>query len=103
MPCLVVVCPDESRVLLRVGLAVEQDDRDSPVISLVDDGRDGMYLVGGDDKQVDPILDELADLLRLQPVVVIGRGELQSNVVVLVGTHDQLAVELVTPDVFRTL
>ena len=100
---LEIVGSNKSCVLARVGLAVEQDDGNAPVVGFVDGGSDGVYLVWGDNEQVYTVFDKLIDLFRLQSVIVIGRGKPQAHVVVLVGAHHEFVVQFVAPNVFAAL
>ena len=100
---LLVVGTDVGGELLRVGLAVEDDDGYALVVGAVDGRRQARGLVGSHDEQVDARLHEAVYLSYLPLVAVIGRGEAQLYAVVEIGAHAQFVVELVAPDVLRAL
>ena len=103
VPDFVVVGSHVGSVFVAVGLPVEEDDGDAPVVGLIDDGGEGGGLVGSHDEQVHLFFDEMAHLFYLPLVVVFSREELQVHVVVGIAADGQLAVLLVAPDVLAAL
>ena len=97
-----VVRPDEGRVC-TVCAAVEKDNGNAFLHGFVDNGRDGVYLIGRNDQQVYAFFDELFYLSDLQRVVVIGRSKLQRHLIFGESGRLELLVQLVAPYIFRAL
>ena len=66
-----VVGPDEAGVLVTLDLAVEHDHGDTSSVGLRDRLGQRRGLLGADNQQVDPLLDELLDLRTLGQRVVL--------------------------------
>ena len=97
-----VVRPDEGRVC-TVCAAVEKDNGNAFLHGFVDNGRDGVRLIGRNDQQVYAFFDELFYLSDLQRVVVIGRSKLQRYLIFRESGRLELLVQLVAPYIFRAL
>ena len=99
----IVVAADEGSILVRVGLAVVEYHGDALVVGSLHGLGYRAQLVGRHHQQVDALVDKLVDLLVLQDIVVVRRGELHDDGVVEKLAHLELVVQLVAPDVFRAL
>ena len=97
-----VVSPDKCRIF-TVSLAVEEDNRNAFLHSFVDNRRNGMGLIGRDNQQIDTVFYELFYLLDLSFIVIVGRSKPHRHTVFHVSGRPKLLIELVTPNVFRTL
>ena len=97
-----VIGPDESRILVRVNLAVEEDDGNAGVKGLFHGAGDGAGLVGGNHQEVYSFPHELPDLLHLPVTVVIGRYKADLNPADA-GGHFQFVVQFGAPDVVAAL
>ena len=99
----IVVAADEGSILVRVGLAVVEYHGDALVVGSLYGLGYRAQLVGRHHQQVDALVDKLVDLLVLQDIVVVRRGELHDDRVIEKLAHLELVVQLVAPDVFRAL
>ena len=99
MPHLVVVGTDKGGIFPRTGLALENNNRDTFVVSTVNGGRDGLHLIGCNNQQVDTLIHKTVNLLHLTLVAIVSGGKLQCHTVVEVGAHLQFRILLVAPDV----
>ena len=79
------------------------DHGDVTVIGSVDGWRNGRYLVGSHNQQVNPCLDKAVNLLDLSLIAIVCRGKAQIHVIVEIGSNLQFRVLLITPDVIRAL
>ena len=100
---LVVVSPHKGSILVGAGLAVEAYHGDAAVVCLVYDWRQRYGRIWSNDKQIDLLLDETLNLLNLLQVIILGRGKLQSHIVMGVTANPQLVVLLVSPYILTTL
>ena len=100
---LIVVGTDESCVFLGVGLAFEDNDGNTLVIGTVDGRGDGLYLVRSYNQQIDICLNKTVNLLHLSLIAIVGRGETHLYVPLDIGSHTQLRILLVTPDITGAL
>ena len=84
---LIVVGTDKGGVFLWIGLAFKNDNGDAFVVGAVDGGRDGLHLVGGNNKQVNTRFHEAVYLLHLSLVAVESRSEAQFYIALQIGSH----------------
>ena len=79
---LEVIRSDISCEFFRGCLPVEDDHRDTHIISPVDSRCYGSHLVRGNNQQIHLLFHELVDLLHLELVIIIGRDQFQVNVII---------------------
>lgn len=79
---LTIVGTDIGRIFVGSRAAVEDDHRYSLLISTVDGGRD-RDLSWRHDEQIDPLVHKAVDLIRLQPYVVVGRGDIEIHIIIV--------------------
>ena len=72
-----IVGPHESGILITLYLPVDNHHGNTYVKSLLDCWRYGMCLVGADNQEVHPFVDEIGDIGNLLPVVVAHRAHLE--------------------------
>ena len=100
---LEVVGANEGGIFRRIGLPVEEYDRNTGVIDLVDLIGEQVELVRRHDQQIYPGLRKTVYLTLLQLAVIIGRNKAQSDTLVEICRHLQLLLQLLPPGVLRAL
>src|SRR5262249_22006794 len=69
---LIIINSDIAGIDMRGGPAVDDDDRDAAIISFFDDGGQGFGFVGGDQEDVDVLVEQVLYLFDLELAVVHG-------------------------------
>ena len=100
---LEVVSANEGGIFRRIGLPVEEYDRNTGVIDLVDLIGEQVELVRRHDQQIYPGLRKTVYLTLLQLAVIIGRNKAQTDSLVEICRHLQLLLQLLPPGVLRAL
>ena len=104
LPCLHIVSTYECRVVVRLSLAVEEDDRYALLSRPLDGLCDGHRLTRSHHQQVDAAFRQTVYLPYLQLCVIVRLDNLHFHIgiiEVLCGLH--LTVHLVSPLAFRAL
>ncbi len=99
----IVVTSDKGGIFIRIGLSVIEYHRDALFVCSLHSLGDGTQLVRGDNEQIDSLVYKLIDLLVLQHIVIIRRGELHNNRIVEILARLELCIEFVAPDVLGAL
>ena len=98
-----VVGTHEGGVFVAVGSSVEEYDGYAAVVCAVDDRGESLGRVGRNNQKIHLFIDEMAYLLYLLLVVVLGGEELQRHVVADISPDDKFAIEFVTPYILGAL
>ena len=99
----VIVGTDIGGIFVGKNLAVHHNDGDAAVVGFFHDGSDGFRLVGRDDQQVHPFVQEAAYVAHLLLTVVLGRADNDLQVAVELRLAPHLGVLLMAPLVVAAL
>ena len=99
----IVIAADKCRILIRIGLPVIENHRNTFIVSTLYRLGYSTQLIGRYDKQIYALIDKLVNLLILQHIIIVGRSQLHDNGIVEIFTHLKLVIEFISPNVLRTL
>ena len=99
----IVITADKCRILIRIGLPVIENHRNTFIVSTLYRLGYSTQLIRRYDKQIYALIDKLVNLLILQHIIIIGRSKLHDNGIVEIFTHLKLVIEFISPNVLRTL
>ena len=99
----IVIAADKCRILIRIGLPVIENHRNTFIVSTLYSLGYSTQLVRRHDKQIDTLIDKLVNLLILQHVIIVGRSQFHDKRIVEILAHLQFIIQFFAPDIFRTL
>ena len=99
----IIIAADKSRILIRIGLPVIENHRNTFIVSTLYSLGYSTQLVRRYYQQIYPLIDKLVNLLILQHIIIVGRSQFHDKRIVEILAHLQFIIQFITPDIFRTL